>query len=89
MTVPSTPPSPPVKAVPPISTAAITVSSRSGRPAATPPVRRPTWTTAREAGREARRSRRRDQDARSTLMPFSRAASGFEPTAKSERPNAV
>ena len=54
MTVPSRPPSPPVNAVPPISTAAITVSSRFGSTCGPAAVSRPVCTIARQAGRQAR-----------------------------------
>ena len=42
ITVPKMPPTPPVKLVPPISTAASTVSSRFGSGVGAPAVRRPT-----------------------------------------------
>ncbi len=85
MSVPSTPPSPPVYVVPPIRTAAITVNSSVGSACAEAPVRRPTWTTAASpaVSPETAHVMRR---MRPTLIPLSRAASGFEPTAKSERP---
>ena len=54
MTVPSTPPSPPVKLVPPMSTAASTVSRSVGSTVAEAAVSRPTWTiAARAAARPA------------------------------------
>ena len=88
MSVPSTPPSPPVYAVPPISTAAITVSSSVGSACAEAPVRRPTCTTeASPAASPAMPYVTRTT--RPTSMPLRRAASGFEPTANSERPKPV
>jgi hypothetical protein len=42
--VPKTPPSPPLNAVPPISTAAITVMIWVGSTSGEAPVSRPTWT---------------------------------------------
>ena len=75
-------------AVPPISTAAITVSSSVGSACADAPVRRPTCTTeASPAVSPAIAYVMRTM--RSTSIPLSRAASGFEPTANSARPKPV
>ena len=88
ITVPSRPPSPPVKAVPPMSTAAITLSIRFGSTCGLAAVRRPVCTTQASPAERPEMAYTATSTA-GTLMPVSLAASGFDPTAYTERPKCV